>query len=100
MISSPIPNWNLQDQGIDLLGSGSNTEFTLYEKNFNDLNVTLKKIITKNDNKITTENIIYIGTEFREVEFNDIDSQYKDKLGCGILICPKGKFHPYDFNNN
>jgi len=99
-VYSTIPNWNLQDQGIDLLGSGSNTEFTLYEKNFNDLNVTLKKIITKNDNKITTENIIYIGTEFREVEFNDIDSQYKDKLGCGILICPKGKFHPYDFNNN
>ena len=36
----------------------------------------------------------------REVDFDDIDSHYTNKLGKTIIICPKGKFHPYDFNDN
>ncbi len=35
-----------------------------------------------------------------EVPFDYIRSYYHNLLGCDILICLKGKFHPYNFTNN
>ena len=55
--------------------------------------------MTQSDGVITTKNILSIGSNTREVAFDDIDSHYTYKMGYDILICPKGKFHPYDFNN-
>ena len=98
-VFTPIPNWDLSAQSINLLTSSS-YDYILYEKNENDLYVVLKKTITKTDSGITTQNYITINSTTNSVEFEDIDSQYKSKLGCDILICPRGKFHPYNFKEN
>ena len=98
-VLSPIPNWDLSAQSINLLTSSS-YDYVLYEKNYNQLNVLLKKTITKTSRGITTQNYITIDSITNMVEFDDIGSQYSNKLGCEILICPRGKFHPYNFKEN
>ena len=100
---SPIPNWGLSGQSVELEIS-STYDYILYDKTENGLSVKLKKTITKDsNNELTTQNYltIYQGSTNKgtvPVDFNDIDKQYTNKLGCGILICPKGKFHPYNFS--
>ena len=100
-VLSPIPNWDLAAQSIDLmtLTQTGSYDYILYEKTAYDIKVTLKKTIKKDSNNvISTKNYLIIGQDSREVNFEDIDSHYKDKMGYNILICPKGKFHPYNFN--
>ena len=72
-VLSPIPNWDLNAQSINLLTSSS-YDYTLYEKNENGVNVLLKKTITKTGSEITTQNYITIGTTTHSVDFEDIDS--------------------------
>ena len=79
-VLSPIPNWDLSAQSINLLTSSS-YDYVLYEKNYNALNVLLKKTITKTGSGITTQNYITIDSMTNIVEFDDIGSQYSDKLG-------------------
>ena len=99
IISSEIPTWNFSNISIDLLSSSSSYEYIIYnKKEFNTI-ITLKKIITKNMNLITTENYLTINTTTKKVLFENIDSFYINKLGYSIIICPKGNFHPYDFIN-
>ena len=48
-----------------------------------------------------TKNYLYVDSNSpREVPFENIDSHYKGKYGKNILICPGGKFHPYDYDND
>ena len=108
-IHSQIPNWELSSQSIDLMSSTSTKNYILYQREMNGLKITLTKVITKNDNNvITTENKLniqknnnnnYADLGTKTVEFDAIDSQYQGKIGINILVCPKGKFHPYDFDN-
>ena len=100
-----IPNWDIASQSIDIMSSTNTYEYILYQKTAYELKVTLTKKITKTDSIITSQNYItvyknsvYQGLNY--VEFEDIDSHYANKLGIEILICPKGKFQPYDFKNN
>ena len=100
IVLAPIPNWDFNKHSFDLLTS-SEKEYIIYKKEDYETTVTLKKKITKIDGIIKSTNYLIIGSETREVPFEDIDSHYKDLYGCnGPLICPKGKFHPYCFNNN
>ena len=104
-VLSPIPNWDLSAQSIIIDPSYNNHEITLYDKTAYGITVVLKKIITKDENNVfSSQNTLTVyqngnskGT--KTVNFDHIDSHYTDKLGCGILICPKGKFQPYDFYN-
>ena len=99
-VLTPIPVWDLPSSSIDLLSSSSTYNFQIYSKVAYEINVNLTKVITKNDNNITSKNYLTVNSNTITVDFDDIDSHYANKLGCDILICPKGKFHPYDFNNN
>ena len=99
-VHSPIPNWDITSQSKDLLSSTSTYDYIIYSKTAYETTVTLKKTITKSGSSITSKNYVTIGTTTHEVEFDDIDSHYKNKFGCTYLICPRGKFHPYDFNSN
>ena len=98
-VRSPIPNWDIRAQSIDLLSSTSSYDYPLYYSTSYGITVTLKKTITKTDGVVTSQNYLTVDGETIEVDFEGIDSQYNNKLGCGKVICPKGKFHPYDFNN-
>ena len=95
---SVIPVWDLDSQSINLLSSKSFYEYIIY----NYSGVILMKNFTKNDNNITYKNLLIINklNLKREVGFDDIESYYYNKLGSEILICPKGKFHPYDVMND
>ena len=101
-IRSPIPNWDISKQS-NILTSYLEMYYTLYEKTAYNIKVILKKKMSISDGHITTQNYLYAYDSSsnqlgeRQVDFEDIDSHYTDKLGYRILICPKGKYHPYDF---
>ena len=100
-VFTPIPVWDFNSIAIDLFSSTETThDYILYNKKENGISVELKKTITKKENQIMSQNYITIDSITQEVDFEDIDSQYTNKLGYDILICPKGKFHPYDFKNH
>ena len=100
---SAIPNWDLSKQANYLDVSQKDMDYTIYEKTSYEIKVILNKKISKSGTKITSKNYLYAYDKDsnllgeRIVDFEDIESHYKDKMGYGILICPKGKFHPYDF---
>ena len=98
-VISPIPNWDFQAQSINLI-SNSKHEYIIYTKTEFGTTVTLKKEIIISGGAITAKNYLTVGTKTNEVPFEDIYNSFKDTLGCTLLICPKGKFHPYDFYNN
>ena len=103
-VLSPIPNWDISQQANLLDVSTNEMNYTIYDKTAYDIRVVLNKRIAKSGTQIITQNYLLIYDQYslnpkdeRAVEFEDIDSHYTSKLGYDILICPKGKFHPYDF---
>ena len=96
-----LPICDLDELAEDLFSTKTQYNLTIYEKNNFGIHLILKKIFTKKDsNIITYENILTLDIDSEIVPFEDIDSYYPNKLGANVLICPKGKFHPYDFYNN
>ena len=94
-----IPVWDFNTLSINLITQTS-YEYTVFEKEYSGFTATLKQKITKSGSTITTKNYLTIGSTTKEVEFEDLNIVYKDKLGYTYLVCPKGKYHPYDFENN
>ena len=95
-VISPIPNWDFDSQSISI------TTFreTVYSKSDYGIDVKLEKEINIVDGVVSNKNILTYGETIKEVEFEDIDSHYKNKYGFDVLICPKGKFHPYKIDSN
>ena len=97
LVNSPIPNWNFDGQSIS---KSSYYKYTVYDKYAYDINVKLEKEIRIEDGVFSSKNILTVGSSTKEVPFEDIESHYANKYGVtGALICPKGKFHPYIFND-
>ena len=90
-----IPEWDLSEAGNDLLGSSTEVTYRIYEKN----NLKMEKVIKKNrqTGEITTENYITIDNIRKKVNFEQVESSYY--FFNRQIICPKGKYHPYDFTN-
>ena len=99
-VISPIPIWSLEDISINLLNSENKYRYTIYNKTSDGIHFILEKEITKINSFISTENYLTVGTTTRIVDFEDIESHYHNTAGLNILICPKGKFHPFDFMTN
>ena len=99
-IKAPIPNWDFNSQSISLdLSSSEGYGYTIYDKYGYDIQVTLRKSIKIENGEVVSKNYLKVGTNDEiEVDFEDIDSHYTSRYGYEILICPKGKFHPYYFN--
>ena len=99
-IFSPIPNWDLENISEKVFSSESSEnehQYILYNKN----GYILIKKTSKDDGKIKSKNYLsYYDKVTQEVQFENIESTYYNELGAKILICPQGKFHPYDFENN
>ena len=93
-----IPNWNLDSAADKLLSSSGSITFTLVEREMYSVKVKLDKTITKSDSIITQTNNLYIdGGNAIAVNFENIESFYK--LNGVYIVCPKGKYHPYDATN-
>ena len=100
-VKAPIPVWNFNNQAIDLLASSDEHYYDIYQKKYDSLTVTLwKKIIKENDVFFYNKTYVAVGEENKEVDFEDIESHYPNQLGVDIVVCPRGKFHPYDFKSN
>ena len=96
LINTSLPTWNFESSSVDLFTNSNQYEYMLYNKS----PYSLKKVLTKTDNKITSKNICTyseFGTTIsKEVEFENIESFYYQQLGTDRLVCPRGKFHPYN----
>ena len=100
LIYSSIPNWNLESVSVNLYSANSEKDEYPYVLYNND-KYLLKKIITKYGDKMKSRNYLtYDGNYGRDVDFERFESKYWNQLEAGKLICPKGSFHPYDFDNN
>ena len=97
-IYSPIPNWDIDGISINLFSSSSsetNYSYDLYNKG----GYVLTKTITKNaDGTLSSQNYLAHNSIIREVSFEGIESYHYNQLGSSELVCPKGSFHPYDFD--
>ena len=98
-ILSVVPEWNLTNSGIDLLGSQTSYKYLVCKRDIYELVVELYKTISLNDENIIITNEIvskYDGIKKESiVDFENIESSYKEKISTPV-ICPKGKYHMYD----
>ena len=93
-IVSLVPIWNLSSASIDLLPSSS-TSYSYYitDRYMQGMKVQLKKTITKNEKGINDTNYLIVNDNGGHyVNFENIESF------SNYIICPKGKYHPYDYN--
>ena len=102
-VFSPIPNWEITSQSNVLAVPADSLPYTLYYQEKDGLKVELQIVIQQSGSNIIYKYKLIVqnsaGNELgnKEVGFSDIESFYTNKLGKDILICPRGKFHPYDF---
>ena len=94
---SLIPQWNLEELGKDLLSSSQSYEYIIHHKYFESKELKMTKRLSKSNNNIIYSNILSIERKNREVPFDFIESSYE--LFGTYIICPLGKYHPYDFIN-
>ena len=94
---SLVPNWDFEKSTVGLFsGTQTQKDYLMYEHNDNQVYL-IKRITKDSDGSISTQNLLKVGTgDYQEVPFENIDSSYKGKLGLTYVICPMGKFHPYD----
>ena len=94
-IFSVVPIWNFNNSAIDLLNSETQHEFSVNKDNWE-----IKKYISKEDNSIKYEKYLYYYISNKgKFDFENLDHYYTSILGASNLVCPSGKFHPYDINN-
>ena len=93
---SVIPNWNLTAIGENLLTSDKYT-WTV-SMDYYEYKVYLEITFTKENGTINKKNKIKINNDYRDVNFDDIQSFYH--LNGKYYICPKGNHHVYDFWEN
>ena len=98
IVIAPIPNWTKSNQGIEI----SSETIEVYNKYNHGYTIKLTKTITKTDNIVKVENKVTDGSTTQIVDFDDIGGHFGDGFYTvnKLIICPKGKFHPYDFYNN
>ena len=97
-----IPNWNFDKIAIEL--SDTELEYQICSKSLKDdsgTTATTYKKITKSGSSVTYKNYIQIDSgEKKDVGFECVESAYKNQLGATYLVCPKRRYHPYDYTNN
>ena len=92
-----IPNWDITEIGEDLM-TGSSITYTVCSLKWYEHSLTMTRTLTKGTQGITKENKVIIGSETRDVEFDNIESFYHFKGN--YYICPKGNYHLYNFTNS
>ena len=92
-----IPNWDITEIGEDLM-TGSSITYTVCSLKWYEHSLTMTRTLTKGTQGITKTNKVKIGSDSRDVEFDNIGSFYH--FNGNYYICPKGNHHLYDFTNN
>ena len=102
-ISTILPLWNLEESAEDLLHSSDTHTYQIADRFMYELHLELKKIITRNGDKITHINTLTLDSNTYTVNFENVESFYQkyDTVDLYIL-CPRGSFHPvklFDMTN-
>ena len=96
VIYSVVPLWDFYNSSVDLLSSNNPHTFTV-----NGENCYLQKEITRDANNIISyKKYLYYDNTNIEVDYENISYYYQNILGAQNLICPRGKYHPYNLNSN
>ena len=101
-----IEVWNFKNASDNLLNQENDYKhsFEIYSHSDTEFDVSLRKNISKNDDKIIDINILEVKEKINSikysfnVEFEDINNIFY--YGNILHICPKGKYHPLYFNEN
>ena len=92
-----VPNWDFNKIAIEL----TSLEFQICSKILYGITATTKRKITKNGDTVSYKNYVKVNSgEEKEVGFECIESPYQSQLGTLYLVCPKRKYHPYDYTND
>lgn len=97
-VLSIIPLWNFENSAFDLLSESNTYTYEIYSKIVSGSTIKLNKIITKNEDSISEQNIIYVDSFYMETSWEDIESVYE--ISHKLYFCPKGKNHLNIFNND
>ena len=95
---SIVPNWKFENSVNEYISSSqTQKDYIIYNQN----GVKLVKRITRNgDNSISSQNLLSVNNgDFIQVNYDAIDNSYSGtnkQLNQDYLICPKGKYHPYN----
>ena len=85
-IKAPIPVWKFQNQAIDLLASNNEYYYDIYQKEYDSLTVTLWKKLVKESGVFSyNKTYVSVGTENKEVAFEDIESHYPSQLDASVV---------------
>jgi len=96
-VLSVVPEWDLSAVGEDLLGSNTEITLEINHRNLFNLEMIMKKKLTKTNEGIKIANLLTIAGTEKEVDFDQVESYYN--LFNIYIVCPKGSYHPYDFTN-
>ena len=101
-----IPNWKFDEIAIEL----TELEYQISSNRLYQIKTTVRKEINKSTNPVSSKNYVRIEryndnneiiyNEEKEVEFEDVESSYYEQLGATYLVCPKNRYHPYNFGEN
>ena len=95
-VLSVVPEWDLSKAGDDILGGETKKSIVIDHRIIDGMEMIMRKNITKTDTSITIINSLKIAEEEdKEVLFDQVESIYN--LFDTYIVCPKGKYHPYDF---
>ena len=95
-----IQNWNFDNSAIDLLSASDTATLSIrvIEETIDSLYVKLYKYLAKTSEGVVYKNYLTISYDdipiydVLEVDYDNIESFHR--FDGGIIICPKGKFHP------
>ena len=96
-VLSVVPEWDLSKAGHDILGLDTEKTIEINHRYLYNVEMIMKKKLTKTEEGIKVTNLLKIAGEEKEVKFEQVESYYN--LFNKYIVCPKGSYHPYDFTN-
>jgi hypothetical protein len=99
IIFSIVPIWKFENSAVDLLRDSKEYSYNICDRFMYKLSLKLQKTFTKNDDKISQKNTLYIDdNKIGDVPWEDIESFYK--IDNVPYICPKGKYFLNIYKDN
>ena len=95
-----VPFWNFQSSAINLLQNSSEYSYDIVSRTLHSVHFRLNKRFYNDNGIIRQQNKLFLdGDDYGEVDFEDIESTYKN-INNNYFVCPKGKYHVYYYKNN
>ena len=96
-VLSVVPEWDLTKAGQNILGSNTEITIEIERRVLYNVEMIMKKRLTKTDEGIKVTNLLTIAGKEEEVDFDQVESFYY--LFNIYIVCPKGSYHPYNFSD-